>query len=278
MESTIMASGTRIAYEQTGSDLGEPLLLINGLGAQLVGWRPTFREQLASQGFRVVAIDNRDVGGSSRFPDMEYSISDLACDCVEFLDSLNVRRAHIVGQSMGGMVAQEIAIQHPEYVESLALLYSSPDQTTYRIGEEFRRVRNSLPSPVTVEQAIANYLINERACASKSPYFQDTAWLEQLAKIMFDRGHDAEGIARQRSAMERSRPRNNILKNITARTLVLHGRADQLIDYRASVEMASEIPNADLVVIGALGHEIHQAFEALVVELIERNARRATAD
>jgi pimeloyl-ACP methyl ester carboxylesterase len=267
-------NGTTIAYDVQGQECAEPILLINGLGAQRIGWRPTFRNKLSEKGFRVFTIDNRDVGESSRFPEGRYTLQDMADDCVGFCDAIGLNGLHIVGQSMGGMIAQEIAISYPRYVRSLTLLYTSPDGTTYRQGEEFRQIRNALPTATSREQAVENHLVREQACASDPPFEQDKEWLRHVANVEYERGTDADGLTRQREALERSRSRRELVAEISAPTLIIHGKADKLVNYHASLELSEKIPGSDLVLVGRLGHEIHRDVETMFVDHIVRNCRR----
>ncbi|MFJ4208075.1 alpha/beta fold hydrolase [Paenarthrobacter sp. NPDC089675] len=274
MTTTTTASGVRIAYELTGDPTGDPLLLINGTGAQLIGWRSSFRNRLADLGYAVYAVDNRDVGESQRFPGTSYTLSDMAKDCVDFLESLGIEGAHIVGQSMGGMIAQEIAIDHQPMVLSLALLYTSPEFGTYNTGAAFRKRRDSLPTPRTRDEAIENMVINEQACASTA-FQQDVEWIREVGGKAYDRGLDAEGVARQRTAISSSRSRTNLLQTITAPTLVIHGKSDNLLDYHGSMVISEQIPESDLYLVAGLGHEVHSDLEEHFVRLIHRNGLRA---
>ncbi|WP_423184449.1 alpha/beta fold hydrolase [Arthrobacter sp. NyZ413] len=268
-------TGTTLAYEVIGPESGEPLILLNGTGAQLIGWRLRFRERLASLNFRVYAIDNRDVGGSQKFPGVEYDLRDLALDTVGFLDALGIPAAHVVGQSMGGMIAQEMAIDHGQRILSLGLLYTSPEYGTYNRGADLRKVRDSLPNPTTREEAADIYLINEEACAS-TRFPRDVQWLRELGGIMWDRGIDAEAIGRQRTAIGRSRSRTDLLARVDIPTLVVHGKADQLLDYHGSIIISEQIEGSDLYLVAGLGHEINAEVEARFVELIQANALRGS--
>jgi pimeloyl-ACP methyl ester carboxylesterase len=271
-------NGTTLAYDVQGPEQAETILLINGLGAQRVGWRNSFRDKLAENGFRIFAIDNRDVGESSRVSGVQYTIQDMAQDCVEFCDCFGVDSLHIVGQSMGGMIAQEMALSFPRYVRSLALLYTSPDSTTYKQGEEFRQIRNALPTATNREQAVVNHLIREQACASDSPFEQDKDWLRYVANVEYERGADAHGIARQREALDRSRSRRDLVAQIDAPTLIIHGKADKLVNYHASIELSEKIRASDLLLVGRLGHEIHRDVEIMFADHIVRNCRRAISN
>ncbi|OZC55541.1 hypothetical protein CH267_13290 [Rhodococcus sp. 06-621-2] len=273
MTHVITPDGTRIAFELTGDPSGKPLLLINGLGAQLVGWRPSLRRKLAKLGYAVYAIDNRDIGGSQVFPETDYTITDMAFDCIGFLEALGIEAAHIVGQSMGGMIAQEIAIESPGKVASLSLLYTSPEHGTFSIGSDIRKKRDSIPTPTTREQAVAQQLVNEQGCASEA-YKQDKEFIAEVGGLMFDRGLSADGIRRQREAMARSRSRTALLESIKAPTLVVHGKSDKLLDWHGSVEISERILDSDLVLFSGLGHEIHSDVEDLFVHLIDRTASK----
>jgi pimeloyl-ACP methyl ester carboxylesterase len=272
----IDAGGITLAYRETGDPHAEPLLLINGFGAQLIGWHPRFRTLLAARGYRVLAMDNRDVGRSQAFPGVQYDLTDMAGDCVAFLNALGIDRAHIVGQSAGGMIAQEMAVEHPDRVASLALLYTAADYEPYRIGGEHRATREALPTPTTAAEAADNHVLNEQACASDD-YPQDVAWIRTVGATMYDRGVDLGGMARQRRAIDTSRTRGQLIHQITAPTVIIHGRGDKLIDYHAAIAIAEQVPHSSLHLLAGLGHEINQAVEGIVAELICTNAYRTTS-
>jgi pimeloyl-ACP methyl ester carboxylesterase len=275
MSRVITTNGTELAYDTIGAPGAPTLLLIQGLGAQYLGWRSEFCEELASRGFRVVRFDNRDVGRSQRFPSTEYTVADMADDAAGLLEALDLGPAHVVGQSMGGMIAQELVLRHPDLVLSLGLVYTSAtrDRLVGRVAVERR---SGASEPVTRNEAIERYVEDERVCASTS-YPQDEAWLRTLGGQMYDRGLDPAGVERQTAAVLRSPDRSARLRTVRTPTLLLAGDADQLIDPTASAELNALIEDSRLTVFPGMGHEFPRALWGTITAALESNARRAVS-
>jgi pimeloyl-ACP methyl ester carboxylesterase len=266
-----------IGWDETGRADDPPLVLIQGLGSQLVGWAPGFTRLLADAGFRVLRYDNRDVGLSQRFPAGGYTIGDLTDDLEALLDDRGIAAAHVVGQSMGGMVAQELALRHPERVRSLALLYTTASPR-HLLRADVLDEESVLPdqlAPTTRERFIPYYVRGEATCASRV-YPQDTSWLAELAGTVWDRGWEPDGAARQRAAIRARGDRLDAVAAITTPTVVLAGDADQQIDAAGSVELAAAIPGARLHIYPGLGHEIARPVWDDLVGRIAANAARAS--
>ena len=266
-------SGARIAWDSFGSLDQPPLLLIQGFSAQMLGWRPGFCQRLADEGFRVIRFDNRDVGQSQRYPEGGYVLADLADDTAALLDSLGIESAHIVGQSMGGMIAQLLASRHAARVRSLGLIYTAASSAHY-LGREEIEVRMSAPTPTTRDEYVPFYVANESACASPG-YPQDIAWLRQLGGEIWDRGWDADGVQRQLQALLSAPDRIEALRAIRVPTTVIGGDGDQLISYAASLEVHELIAGSTLKIFPGMGHELPPPLWDEIATLLATNARRA---
>ncbi len=249
------------------------MILIQGFGAQMIGWHPGLCSLLASAGFRVIRFDNRDIGMSSHFEDATYSIADMASDVAALIHELGYSDAHIVGQSMGGMIAQELAIQNPEVVRTLALIYTTPNLDF--IGNSVDE-RPNPPEATSAEEAAALHLENERTCAS-SDYPQDVQFIKEVGARAFARNPRRDGIPRQMQAIKTSRDRSGFLQQVSAPTTILAGTADQLIHYRASERLQQLIPGSDLTIFQGMGHELPEPLWPEITEVLIQNTQRAAA-
>ncbi len=254
MPQVLTGAGARIEYESIGEDAGEPMLLIQGLGAQLLGWRVEFCQALAEQGFRVIRFDNRDVGRSSRYPDSQYTLAEMALDCVALLDALSIERCHLVGQSMGGMIAQELVVAVPDRVSSLCLLYTAPNDR-YFVSRPDPDVLANAPRIGSRAEAGLAYLASQQGCLSVG-YPPDEAWLRELGGLMFDRGYHPDGAVRQCHAVLSAGDRSAQLAQVRLPTLVLHGDQDRKIHYSAARALADAIPGARCKILAGMGHEL----------------------
>jgi pimeloyl-ACP methyl ester carboxylesterase len=286
---SISANGLTFEYDIAGADSAPPLLLIMGLGMQLVGWPDAFVEHLVAAGFRVIRVDNRDVGLSSKLdhlgtPNMTmeatkfmfglklsapYYIDDMAQDAAAFLDAIGVTRAHVVGASMGGMIAQNLAAHFPHKVQSLTSIMSSTG-------------RRSLPSPTwnarrvlfikparrgDIEGATTRMQTIFRTIGSPG-YTEDETLLRAFCKRHVERAYHPPGTARQMLAIAASGDRTKTIRTITAPTLVIHGQADPLLPVAHGIETAREIPNAKLSLISGMGHDLPLALLPRLAEEI----------
>ncbi|HXH33878.1 MAG TPA: alpha/beta hydrolase [Plantibacter sp.] len=268
-----------IYYEAKGTPGDPVIVLIAGGGAQLLAWRPELRAMLTAEGFRVVVFDNRDVGLSQRFGgehdiDGGYELGDMGDDVLRVLDQLGVDAAHLVGHSMGGMMAQMVAIEHPERVLSLGLLSTIPGQAPRYIlhGERPERllepVRYSREESVSAMTALAAPIPGAR-------YQPDTEWEVWATGEAYDRGYSPEGYARQWAALRRAPERLEQLRSVTVPTLVLHGRADDVLHWCSAVEIAAAMPAAELHVLPDMGHLIPAELWPTLVDGIVRTANHA---
>ncbi|MDX2606198.1 alpha/beta hydrolase [Streptomyces caniscabiei] len=262
-------------YDTFGGPGDPPLLLIQGLGAHMLGWHPDVCRQIADAGFHVVRFDNRDVGLSQKFPQGRYTLADMAKDTAGLLTALDIPAAHIVGQSMGGMVAQHLALDHPTRVLTLALIYTAPS-TDFLAGRDLVDERIQRPRARDRAEAIALYLDNEAPCASPG-YAQDTAWLRELGGLMYDRNYDPDGIERQMESLDNSPDRTPRLHRVTVPTTILHGDGDRLIGAEGSKVMHERIADSKLTIYPGMGHELPRPLWPQIITQIRDNAARGSA-
>ncbi len=273
MAIAITSSGARIAWDAFGSEALPPIILIQGFSAQMIGWRPGFCRRLADQGFHVIRFDNRDVGQSQHYPQGGYTLADFADDTAALLDVLGLDAVHIVGQSMGGMIAQLLWQRHPTRVRSLGLIYTAASERHY-LGREAALARMSRPIPQTREEYAAYYVEGESLCASAA-YSQDVAWLSQLGGEIWDRGWDPAGVNRQAEALLGAPDRIDVARSIRVPTVVIAGDGDRLIDSAASVELHQLIAGSTLRIFPGVGHELPQPLWGEIADLLAANARAA---
>ncbi|TQJ61469.1 pimeloyl-ACP methyl ester carboxylesterase [Arthrobacter sp. SLBN-83] len=275
MSTITVANGTTLNYDTFGPSAGSPLVLIEGLTAQMIKWRPELCQLFVDAGFHVIRFDNRDVGLSQKFDGQEYSITDMAEDTAGLIRALGIAPANIVGQSMGGMIAQELAIAHPELVASLALIYTTASAKWLLPQAADREILKD-QSSFTREEAILEFLAGEQACRSRD-YAQDVNWLRRLAAEAYDRDPVKSGNARQAKAVFTAPDRVEKVQAISAPAVILTGDADLLIDHKASDELHNLIDNSYQRVFPGMGHEIPKPLWPDFVSEITNNASRATA-
>jgi pimeloyl-ACP methyl ester carboxylesterase len=281
-----------ICYESFGDPDDPALLLVMGLGTQMICWPDDFCAALAARGFHVIRYDNRDSGRSTHMrgrhvptiPQLirrdksaaSYSLADMAADGVGLLDLLGIERAHVVGISMGGMIAQTMAAQFGDRVFSLASIMSNtghrwkgtPSLRAYSI---FIR-----PPARDREGAIEAALATFRLIGSPGFPFEEDE-LRRIAQLSFDRGHNPAGTARQLAAILTAGDRKDELRRITAPTVVIHGTRDRLVRPSGGRETARMIAGARLVEIDGMGHDLPPGAWDTIVDAIESNAQRADA-
>ena len=281
-----------IAYEVFGPSGAEPLLLIAGVGVQMLIWHEDFCAALAERGFIVARFDNRDAGLSTHFAasgapsvwrvmfapssSAAYSLDDMADDAIAVLDALGWDRAHVVGASMGGMIAQILAVRHPSRVRSLTSIMATPSSrigTFPRIGAMRALMRVSKQHPADRE-AGEHMLALKRIMASPG-YPLDEAWLRELGRRSYDRDRDEFGESRQRAAVAASGDRRRALAAIRVPALVIHGEVDPIMRPSGGRATAAAIPGARLVTFPAMGHDLPRALWPVIIEEIGALALRA---
>lgn len=285
------ANGLTFEYERQGS--GEPLLLIMGLGAQLTAWPTEIVDGLAGRGFDVIRFDNRDAGLSSRCEweppsplkaffrkllrrpvETGYVIDDMAADAAGVLDALGIESAHVVGASMGGMIAQALAVNHPQRVRSLTSIMSNPGDgsggMTAKLMVQFAR----RPEPTranAVEQAITTFR------SISGPHF-DEAEYRPLAEAAVERSFRPDGLARQTAAIMASPDRTTGLRQLKAPTLVVHGLLDPLVKPSGGIRTAEVVPDSRLLMFNDMGHDLPAPRIPEILDAIASVAARAGRD
>lgn len=290
------ANGIDICYEIFGEADAEPMFLIMGLGAQMVLWDDEFCERLAARGFRVIRFDNRDIGQSShlsggkRLTPFEllklrflkipvaapYKLRDMAEDTVALMDALQIRSAHLVGASMGGMIAQEIAITFPERVRSLTSIMSTTGNP--RVPPPTREAAAMLmaPPPRTRDEYIARFAQTWKLLRAGS-FPEDEALDRARAERTFERGLNPAGVGRQLRAILASGSRKERLRHVKAPTLVIHGTVDPLVHPMGGQDTAASIHGAKLLMIEGMGHALPIPMWPQLIDAIAAHARQAAA-
>lgn len=246
-----------IAYETFGSPADPPLLLIMGLATQMLGWHEEFCALLAGQGFHTIRFDNRDIGLSThcRQPtDLPYTLDDLADDTARLLDALGLDDAHVVGASMGGMIAQTVAIRHPQRIRSLTSIMSTPAPD---IGPPTPEAMAMLmmPPPTDREDAARRRVEVFRVIGSPGYPFDADA-IAELARLSYDRDDDPGSPGRQLAAVLAAGDRTDALRALRVPTLVIHGADDPLIGVDGAKATAAAITGARLMIIDGMGHDL----------------------
>jgi pimeloyl-ACP methyl ester carboxylesterase len=288
---SVQANGITIEYEDEGR--GEPLLLIMGLNGQLVDWPRGLLDEFLARGFRVIRFDNRDAGLSTEFtspppttPQLlkmvtrprsrrrtEYLIADMAADAVALLDVLGIERAHVVGMSMGGMIAQQVAIDFPQRVLSLTSIMSTTGNPKVGRPKPGILLYVARRKPLPVEQAVEPAVELFRRLSG--PTFDD-AEFRRLAEASIARSYRPSGAGRQLAAILSSPDRTPALRRLKVPTLVIHGTRDPLVRPSGGVATAEAVPGARLLMFNDMGHDLPKTRWAEIAEAIRRNADRAT--
>jgi pimeloyl-ACP methyl ester carboxylesterase len=262
-------------YYETFGDPDDPaLLLINGLGSQSINYADAWCEKFAAEGFFVIRFDNRDVGLSTKFDDRgPYTVHDMARDAIAVLDAAGVGRAHVMGLSMGGMIVQTVAIDHPERLLSMTSVMSTTgDPDVGQPSAEARKLFMAKP-PTDRDSYIERHLENIRTWGSPAHY--DEARLRRMAAAAFDRCFLPAGQARQARAVAAGDSRTAALRDVRVPALVLHGTADKLIDPSGGRRTADAIPGARFVLLEGMGHDYPPAYWDEIVQLVSEHARAA---
>ena len=290
------ANGIEICYEIFGDAAAEPMLLIMGLGAQMIHWDDDFCWQLAARGFRVIRFDNRDIGKSSKmtggkrislaeFLKMRflkipiaapYKLRDMADDAIGLMDVLGIESAHVVGLSMGGMIAQELAISFPQRVRSLTSIMSTTGNP--KVPPPTREASAVLmaPPPATKEEYFVRFAQTWKILRVGS-FPQDEALDRSRAERTYARGLNPAGVGRQLRAILASGSRKQRLAAIKAPTLVIHGTVDPLVHPEGGKDTAASIPGAKLLMIEDMGHALPIPMWPQIIDAIDRHAHGAAA-
>jgi pimeloyl-ACP methyl ester carboxylesterase len=265
----VKSNSLNLYYETFGNPTHPAVLLIMGLASQSLNWFPYFYEPIVQKGYYVIRFDNRDIGLSDRIPPATwattpYTLEDMAKDTIGLLDALNIKTAHIIGASMGGMIAQRIAISHPTYVRSLTSMLSAAEANSLVFDlSQLPDSDNTQPPPVELQLQFWKML-----AGSKFPF--DTQQYRELYHYGFviRKGYNPHCLPHQFTAIQRSGSRMSELSHITAPTLVVHGTEDPLIPEAHAALYVQQIPNATYLSLDGVGHEMPEGISATVLDAI----------
>jgi len=292
---TIEANGIEICYESQGDPSHPPLLLVMGLGGQLVRWPAAFRDELEGRGYYLIYFDNRDVGQSTHFheagapdmaaifasaasgekPSVAYTLDDMADDAEALLTALEIERAHVLGASLGGMIAQALAIRHPQRVRSLTSIMSTTGNPEVPPGKPDVMARLMLPPPTSRDEAIERSVETDRVIGSQVFPFEEEIF-RQRAALAYDRGFDPIGAARQMAAIAAHGDRREGLAGLRMPALVIHGTDDLLVMPEGGRDTAAAIPNAELVMIEGMAHDLPSAVHGRIGDAFDSVAARTS--
>lgn len=265
-----------IEYQSFGDDQPETILLINGLGSQMTRWPEAFCEKLVAKGYRAIRFDNRDTGLST-WPTEPYTLADMANDGVAVLDAVGVRKAHIAGVSMGGMIVQRLALDHPDRVLSMTSIMSTTGaRDAFKSTPEAEAVLN-LPPPdpkADFEAFVQNRMANARTIGSPAYPWTDAENRERVV-AEYERAFNPKGVVRQRNAVGADGDRTAALGGLKLPVVVLHGADDPLLMKVGGEATAAAIPGAELRVIPGMGHDLPFGLYETFVDAIVTAASRA---
>jgi pimeloyl-ACP methyl ester carboxylesterase len=287
---TARANSIDIEYETFGDPADPPMLLIMGLGGQLIVWDDELCRQLAARGFHVIRFDNRDVGLSTKLDDLSepdmmallqgdrasvaYDLEDMASDAAGLLDALGIERAHIVGVSMGGMIGQVLAIEHPDRVLSLASIMSNTGDPS--VGQPTpEAIQVLMKPPLTEREAVIESEVETTRILGSPGFPFDEERTRRRAAASFDRSFHPAGVNRHVGAVVAAADRTERLTRVDVPTVVIHGSADPLVTPSGGEATAKAIPGAELIVIEGLGHELPPGAWPIVIEAVVANAKRS---
>lgn len=294
----LQANGIRIEYDTFGDPAADPVLLIMGLGTQMTAWTPDFCTALAAQGHYVIRFDNRDVGLSTKFDGVRapgrlslvlnhvlkmpvrapYTLGSMADDALGLLDALGIESAHVVGASMGGMIAQLLAHERPDRVTSMtSIMSTSGDPGLPKARRDvaqhmfFSRPRSRDP------QVLLDHHVKSMQLIGSPAYPRSESEWREIIGMAIERSFYPQGFARQTAAIIADGSRVRRLRKIGVPTLVVHGSEDPLIPVEHGVDTARHIPGARLEVIDGMGHDLPPPLDDTLTSLIAEHARHAAA-
>ncbi len=287
MARAAVSTGIEIEYETTGDPSNEALLLVMGFTAQLIAWQDDFVQRLADGGRYVIRFDNRDCGLSTKFDgikvdvagamtgakvDVPYTLSDMSDDGFALLDHLGIETAHILGASMGGMIVQTMAIEHPERVRSMVSVMSTTGEVEY--GQAAPEAIATLLSPPPTDRD-AYIAASDNSAIWSSKKHHDIQRNREMAARAYDRGFYPDGAQRQLGAIFANGPRGEQLPNVTVPTLVIHGVDDTLITPSGGQRTAALIPGAHLLMVADMGHDLPPPLVPFITDVVLAHTRAA---
>lgn len=296
-EKYLVANKLRIAYDEFGDKNDPAIILIMGLGTQMIAWSVLFCESLASQGFRVIRFDNRDIGLSEKIKtDLEvsiprivlrsrlglsfktpYTLNDMAADAVGVLDALDIQQAHFVGASMGGMIAQIVAAEHADRCLSLTSIMSTTGNPRLPAAS-WKATKQLISRPKNPnEAAVIAHGKKVWAVIGSPDYPPNPQELTERIRATFQRSFYPRGYRHHMAAIAANGDRRPLLKKITAPTLVIHGKADVLVPVEGGIDTAKNIDNAELQLIEGMGHDLPKELAPRISRMIAKHAKAATS-
>lgn len=286
------ANGIEITYDEVGDPEAPAILLVMGLGTQMIAWPEALCAALAERGFRVIRFDNRDIGLSTKIEqaapvdllaafaravagqpvDAPYSLNDMAADTVGLMDALGIRRAHVVGASMGGMIAQIVAARYPDRTRSLTSIMSSSGDSSLPQGKPEAVSALLAPRPQADDRAgIIEASVKILRIIGSPGFSTPDAELRAKVERAVDRSYYPPGIGRQMLAILASGSRVELLKQIKAPTLVIHGEDDPLVPLEAGKDTARHVAGAKLKTVPGMGHDLADGLVPILVDAIGRH-------
>jgi pimeloyl-ACP methyl ester carboxylesterase len=284
-----VGGAVRLCYETIGSDGDPPMLLIMGLGTQMIAWPDEFCAQLAGRGFYVVRFDNRDIGRSTKIygraptvgqllrrridPEL-YDLGDMAGDAAGLIRTLGIGPVHVVGVSMGGMIAQTLAARYPELVRSLVSIMSNTG-SRWNGQPAFGIYRYLLSRAPEDRDGYIEHATRMFTAIGSTGLPHDADRVRDMVARSYDRGHDPAGPGRQLGAILASGDRTAEVRTITAPTLVIHGSKDPMVNRSGGEATARAIPGAHLMIVEGMGHDLPEAAWAQLIPAIADHAHAA---
>ncbi len=290
-ETTVKANNIEIVYDTFGDSSASPLLLIMGLSSQMIFWDEAFCQELATRGYWVIRFDNRDVGLSTKFdeagvPDLmqlmmkvqqgeaieaPYTLLDMAADAIGLLDALEIDTAHIVGASMGGMIAQTIAINYPERIRTLTSIMSSTNHPDLPQPEP-DALAVLITQPPSDREEYIEYSVKTWALLNGPQFPLDEKLIRERSARAYDRCYNPAGSGRQLAAILASGTRREKLQGVKAPSLIIHGDTDPLVPLDGGKDTAKSIPGAEMLIIEGMGHSIPAEVAPKIIDAITRHA------
>lgn len=268
-EGTARNGDVELPYIQTlatGTDSTEPLLLVNGLGSPRVAYEDGFVAELNARGFDVVRYDNRDAGRATS-TDGGYFLADMANDAIAVLDAVGWDTAHVFGMSMGGMIVQQLGIDHADRLRSIISLMSTTGNPEFGTSSKEARTALMEPAPTDRDGWLEHRVRTEKVWASPSEWTE--AKSRAKGELMYDYGVQPKGVAHQYTAIMKSPPREDALRDVTVRTLVMHGTEDTLLHPNGGERTAEVMANAEYFALEGMGHDLPAAYWAPIADRVE---------
>jgi pimeloyl-ACP methyl ester carboxylesterase len=289
-EAMAAANGIELCFQEMGDPAAEPLLLIMGLGTQMIAWDEGFCSLLADRGFRVIRFDNRDIGRSTKIesagvpPRLDmmlgrrgsaaYLLPDMAADTVALMDRLEIESAHVVGASMGGMITQTVAIEYPERVRSLVSIMSNTGSRWTGLPSR-KAMAVLLGKPPRGRDAAVERAVRTFGVIGSPGFPFDEERVRQVSGRSYDRGHSSAGVIRQLHAITASGDRTQALHRVRVPATVIHGNRDPLVRPAGGRATARAIPNARLKMVDGMGHDLPRQLWPVFAEEIAATAARS---